>query len=50
MKKEIAIKIITSCARDYHRYLENQNLLFCLALYKIQVFLRLPFYRAIFFI
>lgn len=28
MKKEIAIKIITSCARDYHRYLENQNLLF----------------------
>ena len=28
MKKEVAIKAITQCAKDYHTYLENQNLLF----------------------
>lgn len=28
MKKETAIKIIVGCAKDYHTYLENKNLLF----------------------
>ena len=28
MKKEEAIKIMTKCAKDYHTYLENKNLLF----------------------
>lgn len=28
MKKETAIKTITECAKDYHQFLENQNLLF----------------------
>lgn len=28
MKKENAIKIIAACAKDYHTYLENKNLLF----------------------
>lgn len=28
MKKEAAIKIITECAKDYHKFLENRNLLF----------------------
>lgn len=28
MKKEMAIKIIVDCAKDYHTHLENRNLLF----------------------